>query len=97
MPGEPLAYFGLTRPTVADVLVAVGRTHGRDAAAVWTQLLDTAGLVGHESDDRALHRLLDAMAERDPLSRVTACSLRIRLSSYTSLAAVQQHLAAAAA
>ena len=96
MSGEPLAFFGLTRPTVADVLVAIGRTHRSDAAIVWAQLLTTAGLAGHETDDTALNRLLDAMIERDPLSRVAARGLRIRMSSYNSLAAVHQQLAATA-
>ena len=95
MPGEPFAFFGLTRPTVADVRVAVGRTHGRDTTLVWAQLLAAAGLTGHETDETALNRLLDAMTERDPLSRVTARSMRVRLSSYGSLAATHRQLATA--
>ena len=95
MPGESPAFYGLCRPTVADVLVAVGRMHKKDAAAVWAQLLTTAGMSGDETDEAALDRLLDAMSERDPLSRVAARGVRVRMSSYDSLAAVHRQLAAA--
>lgn len=96
MPDEPLAFFELYRPGVADALVAVGRTHKAAAPAIWTQLLAAAGLSGHETDDTALNRLLDAMTELDPLSRIAARSLRVRINSYASLAAMHQHLATAA-
>lgn len=96
MSGEHPAFFGLQRPTMADALVAIGRTHKAAAPAVWAQLLATAGLAGHETDDDALYRLLDAMTDRDPLSHVAARGVRIRINAHTSLAAMHQHLATTA-
>jgi hypothetical protein len=87
MSGEPLPGYGLIRPTVADALVAVHRVHGPAAAAVWQRLLTVAGLRGDETDDRALRRLIEAMTCLDPLCRVCARSLTVRLTSYDALAA----------
>ncbi len=81
--------YHLIRPTVADVLVAVHRTHGRNAAAVWATMLSLSGLAGHETDDDAFHRLLDAMAQIDPVSQISARSLRLRLRTYDTFVALQ--------
>ena len=94
MPADSLAEYRLIRPTVADVLVAVYRAHGPNAASVWTQLLVAAGLAGHETDDRALNRLLDAMTTQDPVSAISARSLRIRLKTFDNLAVAQGRLSA---
>jgi hypothetical protein len=85
--------YGLTRPTVADVLVAVHRAHGPGATTVWTTMLARAGLAGHETDDDALRRLLDALAGLDPVSRISARSLRIRLNTYDNLTAGNRYVA----
>jgi hypothetical protein len=79
--------YGLVRPAMGDALVAVSRAHGPNAVTVWGQLLAAAGLAGHESDDNALHRMIEAMAAADPVLQVCARSLRIRLTAYTQLAA----------
>ena len=87
---DKVSTYGLIRPGMGDALVAVHRAHGPNAAHIWAQLLTAADLVGDETDDTALYRMIDAMtADPDPLLRVSARSLRVRLSSYTLLAAQQ--------
>ncbi|MEU8661635.1 hypothetical protein [Actinoplanes philippinensis] len=84
-PGKP---YGLHRPTVHDVHDAIHRVHGTDdGAAVWAHLLQTTGVSIQQADEGALHKLLDAMTSLDPVSRLCAHALRIRLSSHTHLAA----------
>ena len=85
--------YALIRPTVGDVLVAVHRAHGPNAATVWAKMLKLSGLAGHETDDNALHRLLEAMAGLDPVSRICARSMRVRLSTYERLAAANSPFA----
>ena len=95
MPPDTVTLYGLARPTIADALVMVHRAHGPNAATVWQQLLAAAGLAGHETDDTALQKMIEAMARLDPVTQISARSLRIRLTTYQHLAAT--HLALTAA
>ena len=92
---ESLPGYGLIRPTMADALVAVHRAHGPNAVAVWAQLLRQTQLAGHETDDPAFLRMLGAMAEADPLTRIAARSLQVRLRTFNSLAPADPRPAAA--
>jgi hypothetical protein len=78
---------------MGDALVAVHRAHGDKAAEVWKQLLAAAGLAGHETSDAALDRLLTAMSALDPLSKVIARGLRVRIDTYVHLTMAQHNLA----
>jgi hypothetical protein len=85
-PLDTVAGYALVRPAMSDALVAVHRAYGPNAGTVWAQLLTAAGLDGDESDDTALHRMLEAMTSSDPVLGIIARSLRIRLDVYTLLA-----------
>ncbi|MDR6324503.1 hypothetical protein [Actinoplanes couchii] len=85
VPAETLQSDELARPTVADALVMVHRTHGSKAAAVWQRLLADTGLAGHETDDDSLRLLLTAMADHDPVSKIRARALLARLSSFNHI------------
>jgi len=79
--------YGLNRPTMADAREAMHRVHGHTGRSSWERLLHAAGLSGTETGDDALDRLLTAMAGLDPVSRLCAQALRIRLSSHLHLSA----------
>ena len=79
--------YGLHRPTMTDAREAMHRVHGDTGHTAWAQLLGAARLTGTESDDASLQHLLTAMAGLDPVSRLCAHALRIRLSSHTHLTA----------
>jgi hypothetical protein len=87
-PGEA---YGLVRPTMTDAREAMHRVHGHTGRSAWARLLTAAQLTGDETDEPALTRLLEAMAHLDPVSKLCAQALRIRLASHTHLAAA--HLA----
>jgi hypothetical protein len=75
------------RPTVADARDAVHRSYGDAGPSVWARLLRTTQLTGAETGDDALRRLLQAMTASDPIGRLCAHSLGIRLTWHTRLAA----------
>lgn len=79
--------YGLHRPTMADAREAMQRVHGESGRSAWERLLQVAGMSGTETGDDALRRLLTAMAGLDPVSRLCAQALTIRLSSHTHLSA----------
>jgi hypothetical protein len=87
----PADAYGLLRPTMTDAREAMHRVHGHTGRSAWTRLLGAAQLTGNEADEPALIRLLEAMHHLDPVSRLCAQALRIRLASHTHLAAA--HLA----
>ena len=91
MPTTPddgtLSPYGLHRPTMSDAREAMYRVHAHTGRSAWERLLHAAGLTGTETGDEALPRLLTAMAGLDPVSRLCAQALRIRLSSFTHLSA----------
>lgn len=77
--------YGLRPPTTADARDAVHRVHGADAPRVWAAMLSTAGVTGAEPT--AFERVLAVMEGADPVTRLCAQALRIRLTSYSCLAA----------
>jgi hypothetical protein len=79
--------YGLHPPTIADAHDAVHRVHGADGPAVWAGLLAAAGVSGDATQPEAFERLLTVMEAADPVSQLCAHALRIRLTSYTCLAA----------
>ncbi|MGX6600858.1 hypothetical protein ACWKSP_01780 [Micromonosporaceae bacterium Da 78-11] len=79
--------YGLQRPTMQDAYDTVHRVHGDTGPQTWAKLLFTTGLSGRETDDAAFERLLRALEESDPVSRMCAQAVRIRLNSHTFLAA----------
>ena len=79
--------YGLHRPTMDDAREAMHRVHGPDGPAAWARLLTAAGLSAASETDADLIRLLETMAKQDPVSRLCAQALRIRLSSHTYLSA----------
>ncbi|MFI1990970.1 hypothetical protein [Actinoplanes sp. NPDC020271] len=85
------AAYGLSRPTMADAQDAMHRVHGHTGRSAWASLLDAAKLTGAETDEPSLLRLIEAMTHLDPVSRLCAQALRIRMTSHTHLAAA--HLA----
>ncbi|MDI6105904.1 GAF domain-containing sensor histidine kinase [Actinoplanes sp. NEAU-A12] len=77
---------GLRRPSMADARDAVHRSHGDAAAPIWAKLLRTSQLTGHETSDDALPQLLRAMTALDPVSRLCAHAIGIRLAAHTNTA-----------
>ncbi|GIE36023.1 hypothetical protein Ait01nite_090680 [Actinoplanes italicus] len=77
--------YGLARPTMDDARAAIHRVHAGDGPQVWSRLLKATGLTGDEGD--GLERMLAAMHDADPTSRLCALALRIRITSHTQLAA----------
>jgi hypothetical protein len=77
--------YGLARPTMDDARASISRVHAGDGPQVWKQLLKAAGLTGDETD--GLERMLAAMHDADPTSRLCALALRIRITSHTQLTA----------
>jgi hypothetical protein len=81
------APYGLRRPTMADAREAMHRVHGDLAAGLWKQVLGSASVTGTESDEASFQRLLQAMTDLDPISRLCAQALRIRVASHYHLSA----------
>lgn len=79
--------YGLHRPTMTDAREAMHRVHGHAGRSHWARLLAAAGVTGEETGEPDLLRLIDAMAELDPVSRMCAHALRIRLATHTHLTA----------
>jgi hypothetical protein len=81
--------YGLSRPTMTDACDAMHRVHGHTGRSHWARLLAAAQLTGTETDEPALLHLIEAMTHLDPVSRLCAQALRIRLTSHTHLAAAR--------
>lgn len=79
--------YGLQRPTTHDARDALHRVHGADGPAVWNRLLSQPGITAADTSDAGLLRLVEAMAKLDPVSRLCAQALRIRLAAHTHLSA----------
>jgi hypothetical protein len=80
----------LSRPTLDDARTAVQSLYGPHTDDVWQTLLFAAGLTGKETTPAALDRLLAVMHAAEPLVRLCARGLQIRVSAYQSLAARAQ-------
>jgi hypothetical protein len=78
--------YGLHRPTMDDARAAVHRVYGDGGPRMWTRTLTVTELGGHETDDDSLERLLLTLDGADPVGRLCAQALRIRLRSHTYLA-----------
>ncbi|MFI1996956.1 hypothetical protein [Actinoplanes sp. NPDC020271] len=87
MPETDSRPYGLQRPTVQDARDALHRVHGPGGPAVWAGLLTAAGIKAGDTSDSAVLHIVEAMAQLDPVSRLCAQALRIRLSSHTHLGA----------
>lgn len=79
--------YGLRRPTLGDARESVLRVHDSDGPAVWAALLQSAGISERQDGEHDLARLLDAMEAADPVTRLCAQALRIRVVSFDRLSA----------
>lgn len=79
--------YGLSRPTMHDAREAMYRVHGPAGPTAWSRLLTSAGLPATGQDDADLPRLLEAMTRLDPVSKLCAQALSIRLTTHTHLSA----------
>jgi hypothetical protein len=79
--------YGLHRPTMADAQAAMNRVHAHAGRSHWARLIKAAGLTGDETDEPSLVRLIEAMRNLDPVSRLCAQALSIRLAAHTHLSA----------
>ena len=86
-PDPHAASYGLRRPTMTDAREAMHRVHGHTGRSHWARLIQKAQLTGNETDEPALLRLIEAMSALDPVSRMCAQALKIRLSAHTHLTA----------
>lgn len=86
LPDDAETPYGLSRPTMGDARAAVHRVHGSLGPRMWSRTLIVTELGGHETDDDSLERLLVTLDGADPVSRLCAQALRIRLRSHTHLA-----------
>ncbi|GIE74303.1 hypothetical protein Aph02nite_02530 [Actinoplanes philippinensis] len=84
--------YGLPRPTLDDARAAVHRVHAEDGPRVWSHLVRTAGLDGSADTSEGLERMLAAMHDADPISRLCALALRIRVTSHTQLTLLTREL-----
>ncbi|BEL02191.1 hypothetical protein Q0Z83_003820 [Actinoplanes sichuanensis] len=82
--------YGLTRPTMDDARAAVHRVHAGDGPRIWADLLRAAGLDG--TGDHGLDRLLAVMHQADPVSRLCALALTIRVTSHSQLSLLAKEL-----
>jgi len=86
----PVNDHGLPRPVVRDALPALTNIFGPDAPRRYADLLRRAQLGGLETDPQSLRRLIDVMADSDPVIGVVGQSLRIRTASFERLFAAEQ-------
>lgn len=82
---EPTGAYRLAQPTLDDARAAVHSLYGPHTDDIWQTLLFRAGLTGTETSPAALERLLGVMHTAEPIIRLCARGLDIRLSAYRSL------------
>jgi DNA-binding transcriptional LysR family regulator len=82
--------YGLARPTMDDARAAVHRVHAGDGPRVWAGLLRAAGTDG--TGEHGLDRLIAAMRQADPVSRLCALALTIRLDAHSQLSLLAKEL-----
>jgi hypothetical protein len=78
--------YRMTRPTLPEAQCALHGMYGPHTADIWRTLLFTAGLRGDETSTAALDRLLAVMATAEPLIRLCARGLQVRITAYEHLA-----------
>jgi len=90
-----VAAYGLEEPTLADAQAALQRVHGAvGIAARWAEMLARAG-VSDQDDPHSLRRVVDALASEGPVGALCAAALRIRITSFDQLSAVNNTLRSA--
>ncbi|SNY03756.1 hypothetical protein [Paractinoplanes atraurantiacus] len=78
--------YQLARPTLQEAHCALHGMYGPHTEDIWRTLLFTAGLSGEESSAAALDRVLAVMATAEPLIRLCARSLQVRIAAHDQLA-----------
>ena len=76
----------LDAPTLALAHDALKGLYGPHTEDVWRTLLFNAGLTGAETDVKSFGRLVAAMQQSDPVTRLCARGLALRSAAYTRLA-----------
>lgn len=80
--------YVLDRPDIAAARAAVLRILPAMFSTLWPQLLQQAAISGQEGGEAAFQRLLEAMSiHPEPVVRLCATSLRIRLSTFDQVVA----------
>lgn len=69
-------------PTLADARTALERIYGPHTENVWLTLLHHANLSGSETDTWAIDRLLSVMIVGDPMARLCARGLEVRVATH---------------
>lgn len=78
--------YQLARPTMPDAYAALHGLYGPHTEDIWRNLLFGAGLTGGETDPSALDRLLAVMQQAEPITRLCARGLQVRVTAYQQLA-----------
>jgi hypothetical protein len=78
--------YRMIRPTLPEAHGALHGMYGPHTEDIWRTLLFTAGLRGDETTPAALDRLLAVMTTAEPLIRLCARGLQVRITAYEHLA-----------
>ena len=78
---------GIPRPDLPGARRALERVFGERTAVLWADLTSAAGLRGDEEGAEAVRALVGVLAEDDPVARLCALSLQIRLDAFEALTA----------
>ena len=78
--------YRLARPTLPEARAALHGLYGPHTADIWQNLLFSAGLTGAETTPGSLDRLLAVMQTADPITRLCARGLQVRVAAYEQLA-----------
>ena len=73
-------------PTLASAHEALKRLYGPHSENLWRTLLLGAGLNGEETDAKSFGRLVVAMQSADPVTRLCARGLSLRMQAFMRLA-----------
>ncbi|MEU8819340.1 hypothetical protein [Actinoplanes sp. NPDC048796] len=86
-PGSPeTGPYRLARPTLEEAHRALHGMYGPHSEDIWRTLLFAAGLTGAETSAAALDRVLAVMTTAEPLIRLCARGLQVRIAAYDQLA-----------
>ncbi|MET0425073.1 MAG: hypothetical protein ABW046_14405 [Actinoplanes sp.] len=91
-PPEPPQHQLPSAPTLDEARIALTRIYGPHTEALWRTLLHHANLTGQETDSWAIDRLLSVMHVAEPMARLCARGLEVRVNTYRArLAAAGQN------